>query len=379
MAFARSDSSLIARWWWTIDRWSLTAVSLLVFFGLLLSMAGSPAVAVRLDRPEFFFVYRQMFYVSIAIAVMFLTSLLTPRGVRRLGVMLFVGAWVAMVLTLLVGRELNGATRWLFIGSISFQPSEFMKPGFVIICAWMIAEARKGVGIPGEIVAFLILGLVLSVLVLQPDYGQASLVTAVWLLLLFTGGVALIWPLGLFVTAMIGSGIAYMTVPHVTSRVDRFLDPASGDTYQAETAMSAVMNGGLLGRGPGEGVLKRVLPDAHTDFIFAVAAEEYGLIACAVILGVFFFIVMRSFFRIVNEQDHFTQLAASGLIALFGMQALINMAVNLGLLPAKGMTLPFISYGGSSSVAVGLTIGMLLALTRRRSGSQASNRRRTAA
>ncbi len=369
-AISRLDTSIVGRWWWTIDRWTLIAVGLLIAIGAVLSLAASPAVAERLGYDQFFFSRRQLLYLMPAVAMIFAVSLLSPLAVRRVAAVGFVGALALLVATTLVGDPVNGARRWLFIGGFSLQPSEFVKPTLIVVTAWMLAEHRKHEGAPGLWIATVLIALVVGLLVLQPDIGMALVVGAVGFGQLFLAGMPMGWVLALVALALVGFVAAYATLPHVASRVDRFLDPASGDSYQIDTAIEAFRSGGLFGRGPGEGSVKTVLPDAHTDFIFAVAAEEFGLALCLLLVGLFAFIVLRGIGRLMREGDLFVMLAAGGLLIEFGIQALINMGVTLRLLPTKGMTLPFISYGGSSLLAVGLGMGMLLALTRRRAGGE---------
>ena len=271
-----------------------------------------------------------------------------------------------MVLTLFFGPEVKGAHRWLQIGPLAIQPSEFVKPSFIVLAAWMFAEAQRTPGFPGTAIALSLYAMVVGVLAMQPDFGQLMLVTMVFGAIFFMAGLSWRWIGSLAAVALVGAVVAYTLMPHVTSRVDRFVNPESGDTYQIDRALDAFHTGGFFGRGPGEGEVKRILPDAHTDFIFAVAAEEYGVIAGLLIIGVFSFVVLRTLRRSMEEQDLFVQFASCGLIALFGLQALINMAVNVNLIPAKGMTLPFISYGGSSMIALALTMGMLAPAARTR-------------
>lgn len=363
---ARTNRSAIGEWWWTVDRWTLFSILALLALGVVFTMAASPAVAHRLSLSSFHFVYRQAIFLGPALVILLGVSLLDGRQVRRLAALVFAGAFVLMLATLVIGPEVKGATRWLWIGPFSLQPSEFVKPAFVVLAAWMFAEGARTDGAPGMTLAFLLYGMVVSVLVFQPDFGQASLVTLVFGALLFMVGISWFWIIGLGALGIGGAIAAYRMVPHVASRVDRFMDPASGDTYQIDRAMDAVRAGGFLGRGPGEGAVKRILPDAHTDFIFVVAAEEFGVLAGLLIIGLFCFIVVRTLLRALEETDLFVQLAVSGLTVLIGVQALINLSVNLNLMPAKGMTLPFISYGGSSMLALALATGMLLALTRKR-------------
>jgi cell division protein FtsW len=364
----RTDRSTIARWWWTVDRWSIVALTLLVVVGIILTMAASPAVAERIGADSFHFVRRHFVFLPLSMAVMFGVSLLQPRQVRRMAALIFLGSLALMVLVLVAGPQVKGATRWISIAGITIQPSEFVKPSFAVVAAWMFAAQRLNIGFPGNAVSIVLFGMVVGLLLLQPDVGMTLVVSAVWFVEFFLAGLHLFWVV-LFVfgglSALVG---AYFLFPHVASRVDRFLDPSSGDSYQVTTAMRAFADGGLMGRGPGEGKIKMILPDAHTDFILAVAGEEFGLIICLLVVGLFAFIVLRGFSRMLQEDNLFVLLATSGLLVQFGLQALINMASTLHLMPTKGMTLPFISYGGSSMIALALGMGMVLALTRRRVG-----------
>ncbi|HMM14857.1 MAG TPA: putative lipid II flippase FtsW [Parvibaculum sp.] len=366
---ARTNRSQLAEWWWTVDKWTLFGLFCLMLIGGVLTLAASPAVAMRIHLPPFHFVYRQLFFLLPTIMVIVGVSLLNVRQVRRLAAITFACAFTLMALTIFIGPEVKGAHRWLQIGPLAIQPSEFVKPSFIVLAAWMFAEAQRAPGFPGTLIALALYGMVVGILALQPDFGQLMLVTMVFGAIFFMAGLSWRWIVSLGAVAIVGALAAYTLMPHVASRVDRFLNPESGDTYQIDRALDAFHTGGFFGRGPGEGSVKRILPDAHTDFIFAVAAEEYGVIVGLLIIGLFSFIVMRTLNRAMDEQDLFIQFASCGLVALFGLQALINMSVNVNLIPAKGMTLPFISYGGSSMIALGLTMGMLLALTRRRAGS----------
>jgi cell division protein FtsW len=369
-AFARTDTSILGRWWWTVDRWTIAAIALLIAFGVMLTLAASPAVADRLGYDAFHFVRKQMFYLPLAIVVLFSVSLLSPKGIRRLATAGFLLALLLLIATFFLGTDIKGARRWLSLGGLSIQPSEFVKPTFIVVAAWLFAM-RDSVGhYAGRNAAIALYALVAGLLLLQPDFGMTVVISAVWFTQFFIAGLPLAW-----VGAFIGLGLAgavgaYFALPHVASRVDRFLDPSSGDSYQVMRSMEAFMNGGVLGQGPGEGTVKAVLPDAHTDFIFAVAAEEFGLFACLLIAGLFAFIVLRGISRVIQDSSLFVMLAATGLLVQFGLQALINMASTLRLMPTKGMTLPFISYGGSSLVAIALGVGMVLALTRRRVGQE---------
>ena len=367
--FARTDTSILGRWWWTVDRLTLLAVAGLIAFGGLLTLAASPAVANRIGLDGLHLAHRQLALLPVAAALVVAVSLASPRTVRRLAAIGFLVSLALTALTLAVGTEIKGATRWLDIAGFSLQPSEFLKPTFAVVAAWMFAAARSGRGkFPGDAVATALYLLVVFLLVRQPDLGMAAVVTAVFFAQAFAAGLPIVW-VAAALAVMTGALIAaYFAFPHVANRVDGFLDPSSGDTYQIDRSLEAFRNGGLFGRGPGEGTVKGVLPDAHSDFVFAVAGEELGLVACLLIVGLFAFVVMRGFSRLLQESNLFVMFAATGLLVQFGMQAIINMASSLRLMPTKGMTLPFLSYGGSSLLALALGIGMLLALTRRRVG-----------
>jgi cell division protein FtsW len=367
ITLSRTDTSIVGRWWWTVDRWTLIALGVLIAIGGVLTLAASPAVAARIHLDQFHFVRRQIVYLLPALALMFGVSLLSPIWVRRLATVGFLTFFALMAATLVAGSEIKGAHRWLYLGGLSLQPSEFVKPCFAVLAAWMFAEQRRTQGVPGNAIAIMLFLAVVGVLLLQPDVGMALVASAVWFVQFFIAGLPMLLVGGMLVLGMVGLAGAYALLPHVASRIDRFLDPSGGgDNYQIERAMQAFHTGGLFGRGPGEGSVKSVLPDAHTDFIFAVAGEEYGLFLCLAIVGLFAFIVLRCFSRMLTENNFFIVLAGTGLITQFGLQAVVNIGVNLRLMPTKGMTLPFISYGGSSLLALALGMGMLLALTRTR-------------
>ena len=369
-AWARTDTSLTGRWWWTVDRWLLTAVAGLCLAGIILTLAASPAVAERIGKDTFYFAYRQMLFIALALALMVIVSFLSLRGVRRLAALTTVGTIGLMVATLIVGVEIKGATRWLQFGGVSLQASEFIKPGFAVMAGWLFALRRLDDHFPGYTLACGLYVIVAGLLLLQPDVGMTLVVSAIWAVQFFVAGLPLIFVAGLALIILGGSAGAYFAFDHVRVRVDRFLDPEAGTGYQVSRSLDAFRNGGWAGRGPGEGRVKEVLPDAHADFVFAVAGEEFGLIVCLIILALFVFIVLRGFCRVLKDQDLFVLLAVAGLLTQFGLQALINMASTVNLMPPKGMTLPFISYGGSSTLALGLGFGMVLALTRLRPGSE---------
>jgi cell division protein FtsW len=367
-AFARTDQSVVARWWWTVDRWSIAAIGTIIGIGCVLMLAASPAVATRIGFDSFHFVKRQLAILPPSLLIMFAVSLLTPKWIRRLSVIGFAIGVLLLVMTYFWGTEIKGARRWIMLGGLGLQSSEFVKPFFAVVAAWMFAEQRKGGGFPGDLLSIGFYLVVVALLLAQPDLGMTVVISAIWFTEYFLAGLPIAF---VVILAMMGGGGlvgAYFLFPHVASRIDRFLDPGTGDTFQVDRGLEAFANGGLWGRGPGEGVIKSVIPDAHADFVFAVAGEEFGLIACLIIVSLFCFVMMRGFGRLLQESNLFVLLAGTGLLVQFGLQAVINMASTLHMMPTKGMTLPFISYGGSSLLALGLGVGMMLALTRRRYG-----------
>jgi cell division protein FtsW len=362
---SRVDRGPVANWWWTVDRWFLAAFLSLMVLGIVLSFAASPAVAERIGLSEFHFVERQIVFMLPAVGAMLAVSFLSPRNIRRLALVMLAGSLVAMVLVLFVGVEVKGARRWISLLGVSVQPSEFLKPAFVVICAWLFAEHARQPDIPGNLFAIILLGLALALLVAQPDLGQTMLVLGTWGAMFFLAGMPWLWIAVLGGLGAAGAVAAYSIFPHVADRIDRFIT-GEGDTFQVDTGREAIIRGGWWGEGPGEGTVKRILPDSHTDFIFAVAAEEFGIVLCFIIVGLFAFVVLRGLRSALREEDDFVRYAVCGLVVLLGFQSVINISVNLQLMPAKGMTLPFISYGGSSLIAMAISMGMVLALTRRR-------------
>ncbi len=365
-SFARTDTSTLGRWWWTVDRWTLLALGLLIAFGLILTMAASPAAGGRIGLEGFHLAKRQLVLIPLAGVILFGVSLLSVRQVRRLAVIGFLGSIVLLIATLIFGTEIKGAVRWLSLGGFSLQASEFVKPTFAVAAAWMFAAGKEEEGFPGIWISIGLYLVVAALLISQPDLGQTVVVTAVWAGQFFLAGLPLLLVVGLAVFGIAGLIGAYFTLPHVTARIDGFLDPQAGDRYQVNRSLEAFSNGGLFGTGPGEGSVKNLLPDSHSDFIFAVAGEEFGALVCLFIVMLFAAVVLRGMLRLWGETSLFVLLAASGLLFQFGLQALINMASTLHLMPTKGMTLPFISYGGSSLLALALGMGMVLALTRKR-------------
>jgi cell division protein FtsW len=369
VSFARTDTSVLGRWWWTIDRWILVALGALIGIGIILTFAASPPSAGRIGLDSYHFVKQQMFYLPLGVLIVLSVSLFSPRGIKRVAITLFFVALAATALTLVAGAEYKGARRWLSLAGLSVQPSELLKPTFAVFTAWLFSMQRLQPHFPGNFIAIVSYIAVAGLLVLQPDLGMTGVVTAVWFVQFFVSGLRIFWIAALGAAGIAGLVGAYVALPHVNTRINSFLDPASGDTYQIDRALEAFMNGGLLGRGPGEGTVKASLPDAHSDFIFAVAGEEFGMITCLVIIVLYAFIVLRGFARVLEVDNLFVLLATVGLATGFGLQAFVNMASTLSMIPTKGMTLPFISYGGSSLMALAFGMGMLLALTRRRAGA----------
>lgn len=365
---SRAERTVFGEWWWTIDRALLFAIAILMTLGVVLSLAASPPVAERIGLDLFHFVNRQAIFLIPAAVMMIGISFLSPRQVRRLAWIVFAIGLALLALTLIHGTEIKGARRWVSFAGVVVQPSEFVKPAFVVLAAFLFAEGSERRDVPGHVMATLLLGSVVGLLILQPDLGQTVLTTAVWGALFFLAGLPWIWVAGLGGAGVFGLVAAYELLPHVARRIDTFMtpEPNAGAGYQPELAEKAFNAAGWFGTGPGEGVIKRIIPDGHTDYIFAVTAEEFGLVFCVAIVSIYAFITLRGLMHARKEQDGFVRLAIAGLSMLFGLQSAINMAVNLRMMPAKGMTLPFISYGGSSMFALALGMGMLLALTRRR-------------
>lgn len=363
---SREERTPFTEWWWTVDKPLLGAILVLMLTGVILSLAASPPVATRIGLDPFHFFSRHVMFLAPSFMVLVGVSFLSPRSIRRSALIIFTISIILIVVTLAIGPEVKGSRRWITLLGVNIQASEIAKPSFVVIAAWLFAESTKRPEMPATSMALVLLLMLVSLLVMEPDFGQTMLILMVWGSLFFIAGMRMIWVFGLAGAAAAGLFSAYLFVPHVAGRIKRFMNPASGDTFQVDTAMEAFYNGGWFGLGPGEGIAKRSLPDSHTDFVFAVAAEEFGIILCLAMLTLFAFVVIRTLSRAYSNEDMFSRFAASGLAILFGVQAAINMSVNLQLIPAKGMTLPFISYGGSSIVSLSYGVGMMLALTRLR-------------
>jgi len=367
--FNRTDKSLLGKWWWTVDRVTLGIVLVLCVFGVVLVAAAGPPVAERNDDPANYFLIRHVIYLVPALICMIGLSMANAQQVWRAGVICLGIALISMLLVLLVGVEVKGAQRWLQMGPLSLQPSELAKPAFVVVAAWFIARQKEKPEFKGIYFAVGLYFAVISLLLLQPDMGMTFVVTAGFFAVTFLAGLPFRYIVLLGVFAIGASFAAYSTFDHVQSRVDRFISPESGDTYQIDRSLRAFQHGGLFGTGAGQGTVKLTIPDAHADFIFAVAGEELGMIVTILLVGLYGYVIVRGYNRIMDTDNIFIILASGGILTLFGLQALINMGSAIHLLPTKGMTLPFISYGGSSLLSSGIAMGMLLALTRRQGRS----------
>lgn len=370
----RDAEPILPKWWRTIDKWSLSCVLILFAIGMLLGFAASVPLAEKNGFQPFHYVTRQAVFGICALIVMMLTSMMSPVLVRRLAVLGFLVSFVALAFLPFFGTDFGkGAMRWYSLGFGSVQPSEFLKPGFVVAAAWLMAASQDINGPPGKLWSFAICISIVLMLALQPDFGQACLVLFGWGVMYFVAGAPILLLVGMAGLVIAGGTFAYSNSEHFARRIDGFLSPDVDPRTQLGYATNAIQEGGLFGVGVGEGEVKWSLPDAHTDFIIAVAAEEYGLVLVLCIIVLYMSIVVRSLLRLVRERDPFIRLAGTGLACMFGVQAMINMGVAVRLLPAKGMTLPFVSYGGSSVIASGIAIGMLLAFTRTRPQGQISD------
>lgn len=363
----RAGDPIFPRWWRTIDKWSISCVLALFAIGLLLGLAASVPLAEKNGLAPFHYVKRQAVFGGAALVAMFVTTMMSPTLVRRLAVIGFAVAFAALALLPVLGTDFGkGAVRWYSLGFASVQPSEFLKPGFVVVAAWLMAAGQEIDGPPGRSLSLGLALMIVALLALQPDFGQAALVLFGWGVMYFVAGAPLLLLIGLAGGVAFAGTVAYRNSEHFARRIDGFLNPDLDPTTQLGYATNAIREGGILGVGVGEGQVKWSLPDAHTDFIVAVAAEEYGLVLVLAIIALYMTVVVRSLLRLIRERDPFIRLAGTGLACIFGIQAIINMGVAVRLLPAKGMTLPFVSYGGSSLIAGGIAVGMLLAFTRTR-------------
>ncbi len=361
----RAEKSILSRWWWSVDRVTVIALAALIAVGLLLVTAASPSVAERLGLQPFYFVKHQIIFLIPSLALMFMMSLLGRKALWRVASVTLVAAMFLTLCAILFGTEVKGATRWVSFLGFSLQPSEFLKPAFAVTSAWLIARHKTEENFPGQQMTLGLYIVIIMLLMSQPDLGMSFVVSCIWGVQVFLSGLPMLIIFALLAAGVIGLFGAYMFFPHVTSRVDRFLDPAAGDNYQVQKSLDAFSHGGWLGTGPGHGIVKLTLPDAHADFVFAVAGEEFGMLFDIGLILLFSFIIIRGVTRVFKSDDMFVVLATGGLLLQFGLQSMIHMGSSLHLLPAKGMTLPFISYGGSSLLSMGYGMGMLLALTRK--------------
>ena len=363
--FSRADNTWVARWWITVDRWTLGALCLLIGCGYIMVLAASPAVAERIHASRELFIFKQLVFLALSLGIIVVVSMMPTKLVRRLAILGCALALLATAMTLVFGVETKGASRWISIAGNRIQPSEFLKPCFALTTAWLLARQKSIFGVKGIWIALAMFVAIVLLLKKQPDVGMMAVIGAVFLIQLFVSGINIIW-IGLCLGMAGGGGVLlYTMLPHVRRRFDQFMY-GKGGNYQIDKVMEAFSGGGLFGRGAGEGSVKDTIPDVHADVVFAVVGEEFGLVVCLLLIGVFAFIVLRGLLRLMREQDLFVVLACTGLVAGFGLQAMVNLFSTLALMPTKGMTLPFISYGGSSAVAVGLGMGMLLSLTRPR-------------
>ena len=363
---SRSDTSVLGRWWWTVDRTTIVIVLTLLAIGALLSFSASPAMAQRLNLEAFFFVKRHLIFSVPSVVLLFSLSLLSPIWIWRLCLVGVAGGIAGMALTLQIGEAVKGAERWIDLGMVKLQPSEFMKPAFFVISAWLFAMDRRMKQAWALPINIGLLALIIGLLVMQKDFGQSVLFVAIWGFQFFLAGYPLLWITGLGGLGLVGAASAFTFMPHVRNRVTQFFDP-EGDHYQIDRAAQAFNDGGWLGVGPGEGQVKDAIPDVHNDFIFSVLGEEFGLMACIGVLLIYALLILRGIGVTARYDSLFTALAAAGLVSQLGLQAIINMASTLAIIPTKGMTLPFLSYGGSSLLSLAISMGLFLALTRRRS------------
>ncbi|MDY0029934.1 MAG: putative peptidoglycan glycosyltransferase FtsW [Pseudobdellovibrionaceae bacterium] len=363
--FERTDRSLMARWWWTVDKGILFSLLGLIVIGITLVASASPAVATRIGADPNHFITRHIIFVIPATISMLVISFMNHQLIRRIGIIVFAISVFLMILVPFVGADIKGAQRWIPLFGFSLQPSEFIKPSFAIVSAWLISHQKQNPEMPGYALSAGMYALVVTLLLSQPDFGMTVVVTCMFMGQAFLAGLPFRYLVGLVMFSMVSVVLIYFSFGHVQSRIDRFMNPDGADTYQVDRSLEAFSNGFLLGTGPGQGTVKNTIPDAHADFIFSVFAEEYGMILTLGLVGLYGFILLRGFTRMMEASDLFVILAAGGILCMFGMQAFVHMGSSLHLLPTKGMTLPFLSYGGSSILAMGFSMGVVLGLTRR--------------
>ena len=367
---SRSRRTLIGEWWRSIDQVTLSIIICLLGAGLILSMASSPAASARLDYSNgFYFLYKHMIFVGLGFVGMFLVSLFDAVNARRIAIFTLIGSFFLMLALPFLGYEVKGATRWIRLGPLSLQPSEFVKPAFIVFAAWMFSIRERDPNVPSVAIVFATYIALIAMLIMQPDFGQSFLLTLGFAAVFFFAGLSLGWVLIMLGITVCGAVAAYLALPHVRARVQAFTSPNTADSYQTDKAIEAISSGGFFGQGPGEGVVKYSLPDGNTDFIFALTVEEFGFLISVILILLLASLVIQSFRNALRLNDYFCQLATAGLATMIGMQTIINLFVNLNMVPSKGMTLPFISNGGSSMLALCFTAGLILAFTRRRPGA----------
>ena len=361
------EENLLYRWWLTVDKTSIFLILILMFLGLLMCMASSTELAVENGKGSFFYVGKQAIFCVVGFVILIVLSMSSIKFIRRISIILFFFYLSLLVVIPIFGTDFGkGAYRWLSLGFISFQPSELIKPFYVIFASWLFVSSIEKAGLPGISISAVVSLILIGLLVLQPDFGQASLIIATWSIIYFASGAPVLLLIIVAALAAAFGFYIFKSYNYVAERITNFMNSEIDPLSQLGRARSAIQEGGYLGVGLGEGKVKVHLPDAHTDFIIAVAAEEYGLILCFLIIGLIGFLVIRAIFLLSKEESFFIRLSGTGIAGLIGMQALINLAVTVRLIPAKGMTLPFISYGGSSLISVSILCGILLCLTKRR-------------
>lgn len=361
---ANRGEGIFYNWWATIDRVTLGLILVIICFSAIMVTTASPAVAERIGLGSFHFIKKHLFYLVISLFVIFICSLLPTHLIKKLSLAGTILFGILLVLVLFFGQEVKGSRRWISLLGFSLQPSEFIKPFFAILTGWILSVHKDH--FPAVKLSFVLYVLLIALVIMQPDLGMAVTISAIWAGQLFLAGLPILWVIAVLFFGVLGLLGAYTFLPHVAHRIDNFMNPDMSENYQISKSISAFVNGGFFGKGPGEGVVKQHLPDSHTDFIFAVIGEELGIIACIIVICLYATIIIRNFIIIAHKNDLFISIAASGLLLQFSTQAIINMGVTVHLLPTKGMTLPFISYGGSSTIAISAGVGMLLALTKKR-------------
>jgi cell division protein FtsW len=376
--FTRNNKSFLSSWWWTVDRVILSSIIIILALSALMVATASPAVADRIGLESSYFIKRQIFFIFISFFLILIFSFLNIKQIKIISFIGFIACVFLMIVVLFYGSEIKGARRWVSIAGLSIQPSEFIKPFFAVIIGYILSLRYYIKDFPVYKVALATYAIIVILLFLQPDFGMIITLSCILAGQFFLAGISMGWIIALTLGGVFGVVIAYMLLPHVAVRINNFIDPSVSENYQVNKSIAAFVNGGFFGKGPGEGVVKQSLPDSHTDFIFAVIGEELGIITCLFVIVIYAIIVLRGMFRISNQIELFSAYSVAGLLMIFGVQSVVNIGVSLHLLPTKGMTLPFLSYGGSSMMAVSISIGMILSLTKKKYGHRFKYRRRGA-